>query len=317
MVISDLRSVSQWHRSSNSAYRLLLTLAPQWQLQDFQHQADRASCSSLLSQEQVHCKWCSLKFAFVSWANIVWFLATETMFWPQLKFSFTYVNYQLRMKVWTCENKANPGQGSNTEKSERGMNMAAASAHQLRCHFRWQKDLVAGRWGSEGALEVWSFLTLPSVLPEFPSSLRHLHEEGVEASLRNTCEKLGGWKGLLICGSLGLHDGFVTWRDFQLKHMKKVGERVDFWALSLAVSCLLTSVVLFLTHGWGRVRVLTQLFFVMKWTPTHWREKSPMLLAEGRAPAKNFSPSFDHCFTFLNHWGGGDGRCNLMEILTG
>lgn len=126
MVISDLRSVSQWHRSSNSAYRLLLTLAPRWQLQDFQHQADRASCSSLLSQEQVHCKWCSLKFAFISWANIVWFLATETMFWPQLKFSFTYVNYQLRMKVWTCENKANPGQGSNTEKSERGMNMGSS-----------------------------------------------------------------------------------------------------------------------------------------------------------------------------------------------
>lgn len=92
---------------------------------------------------------------------------------------------------------------------------------------------------------------------------------------------------------------------FPVKAYEKVGERVDFWALSLAVSCLLTSVVLFLTHGWGRVRVLTQLFFVMKWTPTHWREKSPMLLAEGRAPAKNFSPSFDHCFTFLNHWGGG------------
>lgn len=94
---------------------------------------------------------------------------------------------------------------------------------------------------------------------------------------------------------------------FPVKAYEKVGERVDFWALSLAVSCLLTSVVLFLTHGWGRVRVLTQLFFVMKWTPTHWREKSPMLLAEGRAPAKNFSPSFDHCFTFLNHWGGGGG----------
>lgn len=236
MVISELRRVSQWHHCSNSAYRLLLTLAPRWQLQNFQHQPDRARCSSLLSQEQDHCKWWPLKFAFISWANIVWFLATETMYWPQLKFSFTYVNFQMRMKVWTSENRANPGRSSNTEKSGRRMNMGNSLCTCTEVSLQMTERPGGRKVRKWRALEFWSFLSLSSALPEFPFSPRHLHQEGMDASFHNPWA--AGWMeraaDLWVPGS-------AWWIHDLERILVKASEksRRTFWFLSSLSCCVM------------------------------------------------------------------------------